>query len=678
MPSFLTTKAKEAISNPIPLLPKRVALPHDAKSQKAIAEEYRSLALSEPFEAHSLHTRTVTNSQSDASPTSNRPRVLRRNTVGVQSLPPPISAKHIPSHRRATSSDSQQLHSLTTSQSPLPARRRQIISELRLDVGPIYQHYILAANVLNKNFIGGVSRTSKMFLSSLNRKRNNLLVLPEEIRMSNEVEQAWRETRIWESLFTSHCSKIRAGLDSQELQLLFTTAQTLLESTWRSLGSLIHICSDKWQEHSGGLPSDLEQDKYACEDEASLEEICGLLEKSSKGATSSPQKKFAQSLLSRIRPSMLRRKEVKIDPIGSDDDPISSFMLVENFSMACPEGSRPSMHKRTTSDTVLEVLDSTTSADLELNLSLKASKVLFSAVTSSFRTFPQRRSEKRTGVVCDDSGIVIMATTSELVRILTDPFEAQDGDALGLMDAFFLFFREFLTPKELLFTLRARFEDHPPNFVTVQQTAHWYCYQTLIQLHIVRFITTWLDRYYLPDKDSTILRHVNSFIEVVANNRYLPEEAALLIKTQVQVCESIKKGHKHNVALQQIMRLGIANAKNYGSTGFESFVPVLQEAIERSDSLPDILIFRNSGGAEELARAFTIIESDIFHQCPPLNLVGCTEKESHPVFEQMKRWSAAVDLFVSQCIFERREMEHRVQVFELFVEVAVVCFIPSL
>ncbi|KAI0695987.1 ras guanine nucleotide exchange factor domain-containing protein [Cytidiella melzeri] len=268
---------------------------------------------------------------------------------------------------------------------------------------------------------------------------------------------------------------------------------------------------------------------------------------------------------------------------------------------------------------------------------------------------------------------MLLATVSEFVRMLTDEYETVDLDNLALLDAFFLFFREFVTPKDLFLILRARFDEQPPLCLEMIQLSNWIRYQTIVKLHVVRMISTWLDRYYLAAPDFAILKSISRFADTVASDRNLPQHAAILLQTHLRTCLNGEKGQQHNVVLQQIIDLGTSNAQEYRPTKFEPFIPVLQQASERSRSLADILIFHNKGGAEELARGLTVIESQIFHRCTPLDLVGYVEGQSHPVFEKMQRWSAAVNLFVSQCILERRDTEARAQAFELFVEVAVLC-----
>lgn len=448
MAPLSSAKGKRIISGPMPLLSRHTRSFSDAhqSQQDAIAEEYRAIGYRELEHAKALHTRSVSTLSLPAMST------IPSHTPSLQPVRQINTAYHL----------------------PYPKMRGD---EFRLDVGSTYQSYILAVHALNKKFVGGVSRTSKMFVRAIQLKREHLLALPEEVRLSQAFEQAWNDMEIWESLFTSHCDKIRPGIDAHELQTLFLTAQTLLESTWSSVGTLIHTCYDQWLEHknspveyarANGLP--------IREDEEAIAKVRAALESSVQSANS--QQSLAKSLISRLIKFSCKSKVPKqtdaVDDAEDDTSSVSSFTLIENFySDSITRSSTASGHSRTASQSFLESLDASEDLNImHLNLSLRESKLVFASVASQFAVYSPRHIAESGNILRDEKGSIVLATPRELVRVLTDQFETIDSDILGIIDAFFLFFREFMTPKDLFRTLRERFEEQtPPTIEMIQMAA---------------------------------------------------------------------------------------------------------------------------------------------------------------------------------------------------------------
>ncbi|KAI0771422.1 ras guanine nucleotide exchange factor domain-containing protein [Irpex lacteus] len=310
---------------------------------------------------------------------------------------------------------------------------------------------------------------------------------------------------------------------------------------------------------------------------------------------------------------------------------------------------------------------------MQLNLSLRASRLIFANIAANFKTTPYRRPEQRTDIIRDDKGFIIFITAPELVRRLTDRFEVRDADTIAVMDTFFMFFREFLTPKDLFRLLKARFEEKPPIVLEKDEKADWDRYQIVVKLHVVRMLAIWLDRYYLAAYDKHVLHDMFMFLNQITVDRCLPEHAVTLLQTHLRACRKGERGQEHTEAFDKIVKLSSTNTPHFPLTAFEPFLPTLQDALNKSRTLPDIMIFTKPDGAEELVRAFTEIESSFFHRCLPKDLMTCDEQNSHPVFDKMNRWSHAVNLWISRCILERRDTEARARIFELFIEVAVGC-----
>lgn len=115
--------------------------------------------------------------------------------------------------------------------------------------------------------------------------------------------------------------------------------------------------------------------------------------------------------------------------------------------------------------------------------------------------------------------------------------------------------------------------------------------------------------------------------------------------------------------------MGAGNKK----TGFETRVEVFKRAHDPTRNIDiDILAFKVTGGAEELARALTCQESDIYHRHAPSELVKSTEKNPHELMKEMTSWSNALSLFVVNSVMGHGRATSRAEVVELLIEVAVV------
>lgn len=512
-----------------------------------------------------------------------------------------------------------------------------------------------------------------MFLNAAKAKREALLTLLIEIRQSQAFEQAMKDAEVWESLLRSHCSKIGPGLDAEELERLFTAAQMLLESAWSSLGVLLNTCDNEVTRYNDGTQNASVQGPPS-DDEEIIREIYTLLQ-TPPAASSDSHHSLTKNLITRIRRISGLSKVFKAgEDSGAADDSssVSSFTLVE--TSPTKRTSNSTRHRRNGSDFALGTLGfSSDPYIMELNLSIRASRVIFSSVASQFAPPLSLRPATLTSVSRDETGTIILTNLSQLVRLLTDQADSFEPDHLALIDSFFLFFREFTTSVALFGLLRARYEEQPVHSLDRGKLAHWLRYQTSVKLHVVRMLATWLERHYIAETDKIVLGHIKHFIPTVARDRYIPNQAVTLLNLHLRSCMASKAGDRETAILRHFVQKGFTLTPEYGPTGFEQAVPVLSAAQEKLHALVDVLTFSDTaGGAEELARGLTCIESDMYHRYLPIDLVQCTEQCIHPLMAKMARWSTALVLFVSKCVVEHREPAARAKVFELFIEVAVV------
>jgi hypothetical protein len=104
------------------------------------------------------------------------------------------------------------------------------------------------------------------------------------------------------------------------------------------------------------------------------------------------------------------------------------------------------------------------------------------------------------------------ASLTALVYMLTDPqsrsLPINDAD---LRHTFLLCFRSFCDPVDLAKALIARLEEQPVGLKDSQREA-WPLYQSLVYILVARLIETWIDNYWVPDKDRIAGLYIKDFV----------------------------------------------------------------------------------------------------------------------------------------------------------------------
>jgi RasGEF N-terminal motif len=104
------------------------------------------------------------------------------------------------------------------------------------------------------------------------------------------------------------------------------------------------------------------------------------------------------------------------------------------------------------------------------------------------------------------------ASLAALVYMLTDPQpRSQSINDADLQHTFLLCFRSFCDPVNLAKALIARLDEKPVSLNDSQREA-WPLYQSLVYVLVARLIETWIDHYWVPEKDRIAGLHIKDFI----------------------------------------------------------------------------------------------------------------------------------------------------------------------
>ena len=123
------------------------------------------------------------------------------------------------------------------------------------------------------------------------------------------------------------------------------------------------------------------------------------------------------------------------------------------------------------------------------------------------------------------------ASLEALVYMLTDPQPIPaltDVDVDDLLDTFLLCFRSFCDPVALAKTLISRLEEQPVGLNNSQREA-WPLYRSLVKSRVLYFINTWIDQYWIHEKDSIAGLHIKGFFSP-ADDQSEPEERDEIVR----------------------------------------------------------------------------------------------------------------------------------------------------
>ena len=130
-----------------------------------------------------------------------------------------------------------------------------------------------------------------------------------------------------------------------------------------------------------------------------------------------------------------------------------------------------------------------------------------------------------------ETGSMQGASLDALVYMLSDPQPSRtsrgiDGDDLS--DAFLLCFRSFCDPVALAKALISRLEEQPVGLNNSQRES-WPLYRSLVMSRVLRLINTWIDQYWIHDKDRIAGLHIKGFFSP-ADVQYEPEERDEIVR----------------------------------------------------------------------------------------------------------------------------------------------------
>lgn len=134
-------------------------------------------------------------------------------------------------------------------------------------------------------------------------------------------------------------------------------------------------------------------------------------------------------------------------------------------------------------------------------------------------------------IFSEETGSLQGASLETLVYMLTDPQPCRALTGINvddLLDTFLLCFRSFCDPVVLAKALISRLEEQPVGLNNSQREA-WPLYRSLVKSRILRFINTWIDQYWIHEKDRIAGLHIKGFFSP-ADDQFEPEEKDEIVR----------------------------------------------------------------------------------------------------------------------------------------------------
>lgn len=131
----------------------------------------------------------------------------------------------------------------------------------------------------------------------------------------------------------------------------------------------------------------------------------------------------------------------------------------------------------------------------------------------------------------EETGSMQGASLEALVYMLTDPQPSctlSEIDIDDLTDTFLLCFRSFCDPVVLAKTVISRLEEQPVGLNDSQRES-WPLYRSLVKSRVLHFINTWIDQYWIHEKDRIAGLHIKGFFSP-EDDQFEPEERDEIVR----------------------------------------------------------------------------------------------------------------------------------------------------
>ncbi|KDN45332.1 hypothetical protein RSAG8_04919, partial [Rhizoctonia solani AG-8 WAC10335] len=269
-------------------------------------------------------------------------------------------------------------------------------------------------------------------------------------------------------------------------------------------------------------------------------------------------------------------------------------------------------------------------------------------------------------------GHLMGATLDVLVETMTSHEHTPDPKFAA---TFFLSFRLFTTPLELVQLLHKRWDMHPPVDTFSKEEYETWCRARLdpVRWRVYNFIKLWLDLHWQIAEDSVALAPLQEFVSATASKMH-PSIVQRVVDLLTQRQPSSDSQLTTSRLMGRARSVERTRAKFVGSAP----TPVMSKslfALLKSGSYASVNVV--DFDALELARQFTLLESNLYCKVRPEEIldVGLPSSagERGNSIRAMSTLSTAITGWVTEIILDEQDTKKRTGFLKLFIKVADHC-----
>ncbi|CAE6445015.1 unnamed protein product [Rhizoctonia solani] len=269
-------------------------------------------------------------------------------------------------------------------------------------------------------------------------------------------------------------------------------------------------------------------------------------------------------------------------------------------------------------------------------------------------------------------GHLMGATLDVLVETMTSHEHTPDPKFAA---TFFLSFRLFTTPLELVQLLHKRWDMHPPVDTFSKEEYETWCRARLdpVRWRVYNFIKLWLDLHWQIVEDSVALAPLQEFVSATASKMH-PSIVQRVVDLLTQRQPSSDSQLITSRLIGRARSVERTRAKFVGSAP----TPVMSKslfALLKSGSYASVNVV--DFDALELARQFTLLESNLYCKVRPEEIldVGLPSSagERGNSIRAMSTLSTAITGWVTEIILDEQDTKKRTGLLKLFIKIADHC-----
>jgi hypothetical protein len=273
-------------------------------------------------------------------------------------------------------------------------------------------------------------------------------------------------------------------------------------------------------------------------------------------------------------------------------------------------------------------------------------------------------------VAYNSEGHLVGATLGVMVEKLTPHDSIVDP---AFCAVFFMTFRLFSSPLELLNAVILRYNLTPPQALAPEAVPYWQHQKGLpVRLRISNLLKLWLETYWRPGVDDEALDIIQNFTEEMLVPLFKgPAHRVLeLVEVRRQTSQLVisPKGERIRDPGMSINPPPMAAASSSGDIPRPIMTKALLNAL-RNKSFASILI--TDFDALELARQLTVMECNLYCAITPEQILDTgNSKKTHPTIKAMSTLSTTITGWVAECILDEPDTKKRTVLVKFFIKVA--------